>query len=148
MRMPVRTAGLLLTALAWAAPLHAQSASEIVQRMLDQYAERTAGIENYTVVQDAMGMETRVYFEKVEVEGRPVFQLRQTQAGEVSMSPPNQNVDEIYMLGAELARIATYEGVCRFDGKTFTPLPIPASTREDSVFGPTSPTGQFFGIPI
>ena len=36
--------------------------------------------------------------------------------------------------------IGTYDGVSRFDGNAFLPFPIPASTRNDTVFGPTSPT--------
>jgi len=46
----------------------------------------------------------------------------------------------LFVDSAGVIWIGTYDGVSQFDGKAFLPFPIPASTRNDTVFGPTSPT--------
>lgn len=115
MGVKLRAFGLLVAGAAVAVPVSAQSASEIVSRMMDEYADRTARVDDYTIVQDAMGMETRAYFEKVTVEGRPTFQLRRSQAGGMSLNGPSQNFDEIYTFGSDLAEQARYEGTERID---------------------------------
>ncbi len=47
-------------------PGSAQSASDVIQAMMERYEERMSGIENYTVTQDAMGFPTTTYFERGE----------------------------------------------------------------------------------
>ena len=54
-------------------PLQAQDAAQIMRRALEVQAERLAGIENLTIIQEVMGMETSVYMEKREVDGTPVL---------------------------------------------------------------------------
>lgn len=135
MRVRVRALGLLAAGMAAAAPVAAQSASEIVSRMMDAYAERAAQVDDYTIVQEAMGMESRVYFEKVMVDGRPAFQLRRTQAAGMTMNGPNQSFDEIYTLGSELARLATYEGTERVENYDVHVLDIDDLSEVD--FGQT-----------
>jgi len=56
-----------------AAPLAAQSAEEILRTSLERHEERMEGIDRYTVVQEAMGFETTLSFERAEVDGHTVF---------------------------------------------------------------------------
>ena len=96
---------------AWPAVARAQSAAAIVGRMFDEYRKRTESVENYTLVQQVMGLETLSYFEKELVDGRPVFRLRRSSANGMEVDNPTEGgVDEIYMMGAELARRASYLG--------------------------------------
>lgn len=55
------------------AAVGAQSASEIMEDALDAYMERMKGVENYTVTQTVMGMESTVYFVREEMDGRATF---------------------------------------------------------------------------
>ena len=50
-----------------------QTAAEIMERALEAQAERLSGIENITIVQEVMGMETAMYMEKRDMNGTPVL---------------------------------------------------------------------------
>ena len=137
------------TMLLVAAPVGAQSATDIVGRMLSEYERRAEGVENYTLIQDAMGFETVSYFEKEILDGRPVFKLQRTSAAGVVVNEPTQGgFDEIYTMGEELGRRATYGGVRRVDDydthvlevTDFAGLGFGQSVTPDSDFTPRSGT--------
>lgn len=67
---------LLTFSIAGAMPASAQSAKQVLEAAAERYEQRMQGIENYTLVQDVMGMETTMHFEKETVAGRPVFVAR------------------------------------------------------------------------
>ena len=72
--MAVRFTVLALVALVLApGALCAQNAAQLMQQMMDKQAERLAGVENLTIIQEVMGMETTAYMEKREVGGNPVL---------------------------------------------------------------------------
>lgn len=56
-----------------AASASAQSAQDVIKTAMERYERAVAGIDNYTLVQNAMGIEMTNYFEKTEVDGYPVF---------------------------------------------------------------------------
>lgn len=97
--------------LASAAPAGAQSAAEIIDRMLDGYEARTEGIDDYTLVQDVMGFRTVSYFVKeTQEDGRPVFRMQQSDTGGMDVEEGPGTLDEIYAMGAEFGEHATYVG--------------------------------------
>ena len=103
--------GLLVTSLAMtgAAPLSAQSASEIVDAMLAAYEARIADVQNYTLVQAVMGFEAVTYYEKELSDGRPVF--RTSMAGVAGQEgSPATGIDDVYALGQDLADRSEYQG--------------------------------------
>lgn len=51
----------------------AQSGPDIMRNAIGAQAERLAGIENVTITQEVMGMETALYMEKRDLEGTPVL---------------------------------------------------------------------------
>ena len=51
----------------------AQSAQELMQAAVEAQTERLAGIENVTIVQEVMGMETTMRMEKRDLDGTPVL---------------------------------------------------------------------------
>ncbi len=108
------------------APVVAQSASDIVERMLAEYERRSEGVDNYTLIQEVMGFETVAYFEKEITDGRPVFRLKSTSAGGMTLGDSEDgSLDQIYTMGDELARKARYEGRDRIDGYDVHVLVMP-----------------------
>ena len=96
------------------APLAAQSAEEILQTAMTRYQERMQGVENYTVVQEVMGTQSTVYFEKETVDGVSGWQPRMIKAGGQSI-PVEQGSSESawntpYQQFPELAQRARYDG--------------------------------------
>lgn len=68
------TAAALLLA-ATSPALSAQTAADVLRTALERYERRTEGVKSYAVTQNAMGYRTTTYFEKVEIEGHPVFRI-------------------------------------------------------------------------
>jgi hypothetical protein len=116
----LRYVGLLAGALlATATPssVSAQSASEIIDRMMSEYAERAAGIDNYTVVQETMGMTMSSYFVKEIVDGHPIFRMQGTTvAGMTTGGQSGTDLDDFYAMAEELKARASYEGRRPIDG--------------------------------
>lgn len=54
-------------------PALAQSGEEIARTALERYAERVSGVDDYTVVQEVMGEEVTLHFEKEMEDGFPTF---------------------------------------------------------------------------
>lgn len=77
-----------LLALVVPGSLAGQSAGEIMRRALDAQVERLAGIENVTITQEVMGMETSMYMEKREADGIPfLFPVSVTVGGMTNAIP-------------------------------------------------------------
>src|SRR5690606_20885325 len=52
------------------------SAAEMLEAALAHHEARTSGIENYTIVQNVMGIESTIYYERETVDGRTLFRPR------------------------------------------------------------------------
>jgi hypothetical protein len=110
-----------------AAPhVHAQSAGEIFDRMLAEHERRTEGIENYTLVQETMGFETVMYFERETVNGRSLLRLKRTTTMGVTVDAEEDDAgfNEIYEVAHQLAEHATYAGREEVDGRSVHVLRI------------------------
>lgn len=97
----------LFAALGAVAPsaLRAQSGKDVVNGMLAEYERRIANVTNYTLVQEVTGMPVTMYFEKITVDGRPVFALRQVTVGQQTISNAEDKAAEHDLYG-ELPKIA------------------------------------------
>lgn len=138
-------AGVMLASLL-AQPAGAQSGAGVVERMLTEYARRAEGVENYTLVQDAMGLETLSYFEKEVINGRPVFRLRRSRTAEVGIGGSAEGtLDQLFEVGDQLAARAELLGQERVGGYDVHVLDIPnmdgmgfgRNVTSDSEFEPT-----------
>ena len=112
--LPTAAARLLLPfAIVLALPVAAgaQSAEDILMTALEEYERRMEGIENYTIVQETMGFETELTFERTEVEGRTVF----LPAGEESAS--SGGIANFYRMYPKIAERARLEGTEDVDGE-------------------------------
>lgn len=130
-----------------ATPLAAQSAGEVIDRMLDAYEARTEGIDDYTLVQRFMGFETASYFVKEMKDGRPVFRLQASTGDDMEMEDAGPGtLDEIYAIGEDFKRNAEYVGRETVAGDDVHVLDITdledtgfgQSMAEDSQFRPVS----------
>lgn len=79
-----------LVLLAFGGPLRAQSGGEVLETALERYQERMEGIEDYTVVQEVMGLESATYFERTEVDGQSIFVPR-SENGDPAGQSTSQN---------------------------------------------------------
>jgi len=83
----------------------AQSAREIIQTAIDRYEQRMSGVENYTVVQDVMGIQSTSYYEKRTIDGRSVFRLIDSYGDD-----SQDDMGEMYSGFMEVAERAQYSG--------------------------------------
>ncbi len=92
--------------------LAAQSVADIVERMYDSYERQAAGVDNYTLVQSVLGIETTSYFQKEVVDGRPVFMLRDSDTGGFSFSlgDDQAGIGDFFLWGNELIEHGRYAG--------------------------------------
>ena len=106
----------------------AQSVSDIVDQMYDAYEAQASGVENYTLVQTAMGIESTTYFEKQMVDGHPVFVSRggSGQGANMNFGLGNENgaMGDIYSIGPQLVEHARYAGSESIDGASVHVLAI------------------------
>ena len=109
---------LLALTVAVAGRAEAQTPTEIFDRMLADYASRIEGVNDYTLVQETMGFETVLYFEKEMVDGRPVLRLKRTTAmgNTVESEDEDMGFNELYEVGHQLAQHAQYVGRQQIDG--------------------------------
>ncbi|MEX2467236.1 MAG: hypothetical protein WD995_10015 [Gemmatimonadota bacterium] len=124
----------------------AQSAADIVDRMLDAFEANTASVENYSVVQEVMGFESELYFEKEMEDGRPVFHLVSSSTGGFAADLDDDlGYSDIYAAGPELAEHARYGGLESIEGREAHVLVIDdlaaldltsTATPEDTEFHP------------
>ena len=92
--------------------LAAQSVADIVERMYDAYERQAEGVDNYTLVQSVLGIESTSYFQKEVVDGRPVFMLRDSDTGGLSFSLGDEQagVGDFFLWGDELIEHGRYAG--------------------------------------
>lgn len=103
-----------------APPVAAQSGTDVFERMRQAYEQRMAGIRNYTIVQETMGVETVSYFEREMVDGHPIFRLRRTGVNGVTTTSSDDDDeagwDELYVLAADFSEHAKYLRQEKIDG--------------------------------
>ena len=75
--------------------LGAQSAQDVLNRMLAEHDRRAAGINDYTIVNEAMGTTVTMYFVKDASGPHAVFQLKDAKvAGMAAMSMPQDDASQ------------------------------------------------------
>ncbi|MFW6192180.1 MAG: hypothetical protein ACOC83_01730 [Gemmatimonadota bacterium] len=129
------------------ATAQSQSAGEILQTALERYEARTEGIDNYTVIQEVMGLSTTTYFEKESVDGHPVFRMSSSSVQGMGESDDldDEAVTNPYQFLPELTERATLDGSETVDGldtwavsvEDFSGLDFGAPTGDEGDFRPT-----------
>ena len=128
--------------------LPAQSAADVINAMVSAYEKNAENVDNYTLVQETMGVETVSYFEKEIVSGHPVFRLRQASAMGTVVRPEDAEEgrwDQFYTMAPELIARATYEGRDDVGGNAVHVISVtdlneiglgPGATQENQDFDP------------
>lgn len=109
----------VVVALATAAPpLAAQSLQEVVDGMYAAFERQAQGVDDYTLVQDAMGVESTAYFVKEIVGGRSYFRPREVSGRGFGMtfSDDDTGMGEVYEIGPQLLEHGRYGGREDVDG--------------------------------
>ena len=90
----------------------AQSVSEIVEGMYGAAERQAAGVEDYTVIQRVMGIETLSYFERATLDGPPIFRLKSSDGGGFSLSLAGEDVGlgDVFLYGPKLVELGRYAG--------------------------------------
>lgn len=90
-----------------------QSVAEVVEGMYAAAERQAAPVQDYTLTQRVMGVETFSYFEKEIVDGRPVFRLKMSDGAGFSLSLAGEDVGlgDVFLFGPDLVEHARYEGI-------------------------------------
>lgn len=125
--------------------LAAQSVADIVERMYDSYERQAAGVDNYTLVQSVLGIETTSYFQKEVVDGRPVFMLRDSGTGGLSFSLGDEQagVGDFFLWGDELIEHGRYAGQEQIGASAVHVLAVDDLSQLD-IAQPTTPDDMEF----
>lgn len=108
---------ILAAAMVPAQPAVAQSARDVLNTAMERFEQRVRNIDDYTVIQNAMGSEVVLYYEKQMVDGKPVFTARTMSAGNMSM-PGATNTADMFSEMSKMAENATYLGRENIDGQS------------------------------
>lgn len=120
-----------------------QSGADVFESMRDAYERRMSGVRDYTIVQDMMGVQTTMYFEKEMVDGQPIFRLRRTETGGMVDTNPDEDEegwDEMYTMADEFAAHANYVGRDAVDGHPVHVVDV--TELEELGIEPTSPEDE------
>jgi hypothetical protein len=115
----------LLLAFVSPPPLAAQTGPDLMRRAAAAHEERLSGVENVTIVQDMMGMETTVYMERQEVGGTPTLVPVETRVSGMTVQVPEmQNSQWSAAFQDEWIERTRAEGTEVVDGRTLQVLVI------------------------
>lgn len=81
----------LLLAFALPLPVAAQSGPDLMRRAAAAHEERLSGVENVTIVQEMMGMETTLYMERRDIGGTATLVPVETDVGGMTVPSPEIN---------------------------------------------------------
>ena len=119
----IRRATLLASLLLFSpAALQAQSARDIIERAIEAYADRMEGVDDYTVTQVVMGMESTMYLVRQEEDGHVVFLPDMTwitvdgQTVADSSGMASQGIDSNYFMRDDIVERMRTEGTEVVDG--------------------------------
>ncbi|MEX2049243.1 MAG: hypothetical protein WEB90_06670 [Gemmatimonadota bacterium] len=110
-----------------------QSVQDIVDDMYAAYERQAQGIDDYTLVQTAMGIETLSYFEKEMVEGRPIFRLRSSGTNGVSFGLGGEDTGQgdVYLFGPQMVEHGRYAGRDQIDGNPVHVIAVDDASQLD-----------------
>ena len=102
-----------------ASSITAQSVADVVEGMYEAYARQSEGVDDYTLVQDMMGVAAVSYFEKEIVEGHPVFRVRDAVVDGFGfgLGADDAGHGDVFLFGPELVEHGRYGGRESVDGR-------------------------------
>jgi hypothetical protein len=134
MRVTTRALPLAVVVLAAVVPaLSAQSVQEVVDGMYAAFERQARGVNDYTLVQDAMGVESTAYFVKEMVDGRSFFRPQEVSGRGFGMtfSDDDTGLSEVYEMGPQLVEHGRYAGRETVDGTSVHVIVVDDVTQLD-----------------
>jgi hypothetical protein len=102
----------LVLALIAAGAARAQSVTEVIEGMYAAAERQAAPVQDYTLTQMVMGIETFSYFEKELIDGHPVFRLQMSDGAGFSLSLAGEDygLGDVFLYGPRLIEHGRYDG--------------------------------------
>jgi hypothetical protein len=90
----------------------AQSVSEVIEGMYAAVERQAANVQDYTLSQQAMGIDTYSYFEKELVDGHPVFRLKMSDGAGFSFGLGGEDIGlgDVFVYGPKFVEHGIYAG--------------------------------------
>jgi hypothetical protein len=124
-------------------PAPAQSAGALLDRAFQAYEQRMSGVENYTVTQRVMGIESTMRFEREMVDGRPTYRVASASAaGQTIPADGEGNLDDAYASFRMLRDRARLDGRETIDGASTHVLRVDDFSGVAG-FAPSPAEGEF-----
>lgn len=123
----------------------AQSVQDVIDGMYAAYERQSQGIDDYTLVQTAMGIETASYFEKEMVGGRPIFRLRSSGTNGVTFGLGGEDTGQgdVYLFGPQVVEHGRYAGREQIDGNAVHVIAVDDASRLDFAQPPSGDEMEF-----
>jgi hypothetical protein len=107
-----RAAAALIVSVATVEGASAQSVSEVIEGMYAAAERQAASVQDYTLSQHVMGLDTYSYFEKELLDGRPVFRLKMSDGSGFSFGLGGEDVGlgDVFIYGPKFLEHGVYTG--------------------------------------
>lgn len=102
----------IVSALISASAAGAQTVADVIEGMYATAERQAAGVQDYTLTQLVMGLETFSYFEKELLDGHPVFRLQMSDGAGFSLSLAGEEfgLGDVFLYGPRLIEHGRYAG--------------------------------------
>jgi hypothetical protein len=119
----------------------AQSVEEVIEGMYAAVERQAASVQDYTLSQQVMGIDTYSYFEKESVDGHPVFRLKMSDGSGFSFGLAGDDVGlgDVFIYGPKFLEHGVYAGTEQMGNFTVHVLTVEGEAAQEIV-PPTGPT--------
>jgi hypothetical protein len=118
----------------------AQSVAEVIQGMYAEVERQAASVQDYTLSQQAMGIDTYSYFEKELLDGHPVFRLKMSDGSGFSFGLGGEDVGlgDVFIYGPKFLEHGVYAGTEQLGNFTVHVLTVEGAGALE-IIPPTGP---------
>ena len=115
--------------------VRAQSVAEVIEGMYAAAERQAAGVQDYTLSQQAMGFDTYSYFEKELVDGHPVFRLKMSDGSGFSFGLGGEDVGlgDVFIYGPKFIEHGIYAGTEQLGNFTVHVLTVEGDAAQEIV---------------
>jgi hypothetical protein len=131
----VHAAAALSFAVASAEAASAQSVAEVIEGMYAAVERQAAPVQDYTLSQHVMGIDTYSYFEKELLDGHPVFRLKMSDGSGFSFGLGGEDVGlgDVFIYGPKFLEHGVYTGTEQLGAFTVHVLSVEGAGAQEIV---------------
>jgi hypothetical protein len=121
-------------------PAKSQSVAEVIEGMYAAVESQAATVQDYTLSQQAMGVDTYSYFEKELLDGHPVFRLKMSDGSGFSFGLGGDDVGlgDVFIYGPKFLEHGVYAGTEQLGNFTVHVLTVEGEGAQE-IIPPTGP---------